>query len=329
MKSYKVFAVLALLAFGTASTAAQRVLLQAGAAEGAAGATCPVDPSKTVLDFSKVSNDCAAQANVCTTCVCALVGAFAPALAAGGIKFDAAAPESFPLAQAAGVLRSCAEDYIVAMMMAGVNVSALAELNNCGFGSAADVPACLSAEVTGINSANATVTATSRTDSDNLSGVTIPESSAATSSLRIATVQATPSGPVFTLAGQLDSASQLLQAMAASQDLVAAMSPEAAAQLKFLAADASKIDANPATEAVLAGLQNPINAPQLLTQMAPLNTAAPAGAAAPAAAAAAAATPAPAAAAPAAAPAPTSSAGAQGVAVMATAGAALLAALLL
>lgn len=95
--------------------------------------------------------------------MCALVGAFAPALAAGGIKFDAAAPESFPLAQAAGVLRSCAEESIVAMMMAGVNVSALAELNNCGFGSAADVPACLSAEVTGINSANATVTATSRT----------------------------------------------------------------------------------------------------------------------------------------------------------------------
>ncbi|WIA10939.1 hypothetical protein OEZ85_011103 [Tetradesmus obliquus] len=236
MKSYKVFAVLALLAFGTASTAAQRVLLQAGAAAGAAGATCPVDPSKTVLDFSKVSNDCAAQANVCTTCVCALVGAFAPALAAGGIKFDAAAPESFPLAQAAGVLRSCAEEYIVAMMMAGVNVSALAELNNCGFGSAADVPACLSAEVTGINSANATVTATSRTDSDNLSGVNIPESSAATSSLRIATVQATPSGPVFTLAGQLDSASQLLQAMAASQELTAAMSPEAAAQLSSMAA---------------------------------------------------------------------------------------------
>uniref|UniRef100_A0A383VLL5 Uncharacterized protein n=1 Tax=Tetradesmus obliquus TaxID=3088 RepID=A0A383VLL5_TETOB len=173
---------------------------------------------------------------------------------------------------------------------------------------------------------------------DDLSAVTIPQATAATSSLRIATVQATPSGPVFTLAGQLDSASQLLQAMAASQDLVAAMSPEAAAQLKSLAADASKIDANPATAGVLAGLENPIDGAQLLTQMAQHNTAAPAGAADAAAAAPAAATmPAPAAAAAAgtpaapaaAAPAPTSSAGAKGVAVMATAGAALLAALLL
>jgi hypothetical protein len=113
------------------------------------------------------------------------------------------------------------------------------------------------------------------------------------------------------------------------QDLVAAMSPEAVAQLNSLAADASKIDANPRTATLLAGLENPVNGAQLLTQMAQLNAEAPAAAvdtAAPAASQPEAAAPAPAAAA---APAPTSGAGAQGVAVMATAGAALLAALLL
>jgi pyruvate dehydrogenase E2 component (dihydrolipoamide acetyltransferase) len=114
-----------------------------------------------------------------------------------------------------------------------------------------------------------------------------------------------------------------------AQDLTAAMSPEAVAQLNSLAADASKIDANPAATTVLAGLENPVNGAQLLTQMAQLNADAPAAdnddddVAAPAAAASA---PAPAAAP---APAPANSAAAQGVAVMATAGAALLAALLL
>jgi hypothetical protein len=54
-------------------------------------------------------------------------------------------------------------------------------------------------------------------DDDDLEGVTVPAGSAAASALRVATVQATPAGPVFTLAGQLDSAGQLLQAMAASQ----------------------------------------------------------------------------------------------------------------
>jgi hypothetical protein len=52
---------------------------------------------------------------------------------------------------------------------------------------------------------------------DDLSAVSIPQATLAASALRVATVQATPAGPVFTLAGQLDSASQLLQAMAASQ----------------------------------------------------------------------------------------------------------------
>jgi hypothetical protein len=113
------------------------------------------------------------------------------------------------------------------------------------------------------------------------------------------------------------------------QDLVAAMSPEAVAQLHSLAADASKIDANPRTTTLLAGLENPINGAQLLTQMAQLNAEAPA-AAAPAAGAVSALAGGSAAAAPAAAaPAPANGAGAQGVAVMAIAGAALLAALLL
>jgi hypothetical protein len=103
---------------------------------------------------------------ICTTCVCALVSAFAPALAAGGVTFDAAAPEAFPLAQAAGIVRSCAEEYLVAMMMAGVDVSSLAELNNCGFASSTDVPSCLATEIHGVNTANGTaanVTASSRT----------------------------------------------------------------------------------------------------------------------------------------------------------------------
>jgi hypothetical protein len=98
--------------------------------------------------------------------VCALVSAFAPALAAGGVTYDAAAPEAFLLARAAGIVRSCAEEYLVAMMMAGVDVSSLAELNNCGFASATDVPTCLATEIQGFNTANGTaanVTASSRT----------------------------------------------------------------------------------------------------------------------------------------------------------------------
>jgi hypothetical protein len=61
MQNYKVLTVLVLLACGTASTAAQRLLLQAGVAAGAARTTCPIDPSKTVLDFSRVSNDCGGE----------------------------------------------------------------------------------------------------------------------------------------------------------------------------------------------------------------------------------------------------------------------------
>jgi hypothetical protein len=121
----------------------------------------------------------------------------------------------------------------------------------------------------------------------------------------------------------------LLLLLVVLQDLVAAMTPQAVAQLNSLAADASKIDANPATTTLLAGLENPVNGAQLLTQMAQLSAEAPA-AAAPAGGAVSAPAGGSAAAAPAAAaPAPANGAGAQGVAVMATAGAALLAALLL
>jgi hypothetical protein len=118
-------------------------------------------PWDCLLPLSPQTNT--GQSNVCTTCVCSVLSTFAPALAAGGVTFNAAAPESFPLAQAAGIMRACAEEYLVAMLMAGVNVSALAEINNCNFSSATDVPACLAAEAQAVNGANATVTATSRT----------------------------------------------------------------------------------------------------------------------------------------------------------------------
>jgi hypothetical protein len=61
MHSYKALALLALLACGTASAAAQRSLLQAGAPARAAVTTCPIDPSNTALNFSRVSTECAGR----------------------------------------------------------------------------------------------------------------------------------------------------------------------------------------------------------------------------------------------------------------------------
>jgi hypothetical protein len=49
---------------------------------------------------------------------------------------------------------------------------------------------------------------------------------AAAPALRVATVAAGPNGPSVTLAGQLNSVADLAAAMAASKELLAALSPE-------------------------------------------------------------------------------------------------------
>lgn len=102
---------------------------------------------------------------------------------------------------------------------------------------------------------------------DDLSNITLPAPGAGASTLRIATVQSTPAGPQFTLAGTLTSAGQLLKAMAASSELTSAMAPEQATQLQALAADPSKVDANPGTAAVLNALENPVDGVKLLSQV--------------------------------------------------------------
>jgi hypothetical protein len=71
-----------------------------------------------------------------------------------------------------------------------------------------------------------------------------------------------------------------LQAMAGSQELVAALAPATAEQLKSLAANGAAIDANPNTANILAGLANPIDAVALINNMAQLSAASPAAPAA-------------------------------------------------
>lgn len=86
-----------------------------------AAPTCPdVDPN---IDFSPVQRACASTSNICGECVCSLVRVFAPALSAGGVTYNAATPEAFPLDQASSIIRACSEQSLVSMLMAGVNVT--------------------------------------------------------------------------------------------------------------------------------------------------------------------------------------------------------------
>ncbi|KIZ01825.1 hypothetical protein MNEG_6138 [Monoraphidium neglectum] len=70
--------------------------------------------------------------------------------------------------------------------------------------------------------------------------------------LRVATVAAGPNGPSVTLAGQLNSVADLAAAMAASKELLAALSPEQAAALKAL--DPAKVTASPELVEYIAAL---------------------------------------------------------------------------
>jgi hypothetical protein len=54
-------------------------------------------------------------------------------LVAGGITFDPQDPSSFPLEKTAGIIRACSEQYISSMLMANINVTALAALNTCTY----------------------------------------------------------------------------------------------------------------------------------------------------------------------------------------------------
>jgi hypothetical protein len=70
-----------------------------------------------------------------------LVDVYRPALIAGGITFDPEDPTSFPLEASANILRACSEQYIVSMLMANVDVQALAGLTNCTY-TPDSVPRC-------------------------------------------------------------------------------------------------------------------------------------------------------------------------------------------
>lgn len=80
-------------------------------------------------------------ASICGACTCALVDVYRPALVAGGITFDPEDPTTFPLEATANILRACSEQYIVSMLMANVDVQALAGLTNCTYTSGS-VPRC-------------------------------------------------------------------------------------------------------------------------------------------------------------------------------------------
>lgn len=71
--------------------------------------------------------------DVCSACTCALVDAYRPALVAGGITFDPSNPASFPLEETANIIKACSEQYIAAMLMANINVDALAGLSSCTY----------------------------------------------------------------------------------------------------------------------------------------------------------------------------------------------------
>jgi len=117
------------------------------------------------------------NSTACSTCVCALLTAFSPALRAAGISYDATTPKSFPLDKASAVLRACTEQYLVAMMQADIELQTLSAVSDCRFTSEGDAPACFVQAVAGLASNSSSmalpgsaVSATDRigTDGDNL-----------------------------------------------------------------------------------------------------------------------------------------------------------------
>lgn len=52
---------------------------------------------------------------------------------AGGITFEPQDPSSFPLEQTTNIIRACSEQYIVSMLMANINVTALTALSSCTY----------------------------------------------------------------------------------------------------------------------------------------------------------------------------------------------------
>lgn len=71
--------------------------------------------------------------SICNSCTCALVDVYRPALVAGGVTFNPNDPSTFPLDKVAGIIRACSEQYVVSMLMANINVTALAALSSCTF----------------------------------------------------------------------------------------------------------------------------------------------------------------------------------------------------
>ncbi|GBF91299.1 hypothetical protein Rsub_03619 [Raphidocelis subcapitata] len=233
-------------------------------------AACPLDPATTPLSVGPVATGCAGggwvvcertrpdsptASDFCASCICSLVDAYAPAFAAAGVVANPAAPEAFPVERAAGIITGCTTAYASSLEAAGVNITAIAGLASCDFTNAATVPPCLVERVLALSAAVNSTVSPNATASDGTADA-VP--------LRIATVAASPAGPVITLAGQLNSVSDLVKAMLASDDLLAQLTPAQAEALRAL--DLAAIDASPELVEFVGGLTNPINVASVLSQ---------------------------------------------------------------
>ena len=148
-----------------ADDSAMNVTAAAGAAEDDSAAGCPI-PTTTALNFSGVAAGCDSSPGQCGPCTCALVEVFLPAFESERLLIsDAETPAAYNATKAAGLVATCATDFLPQMTAAGVNASAVAALQGCDYTSAATLPACLvtllSAPGGGANATNATTIAVS------------------------------------------------------------------------------------------------------------------------------------------------------------------------
>ncbi len=219
-------------------------------------------------------------ADFCSSCICALTGVYAPALAASGINLapDAAAG-NFPLDTATSIISACTAEFFAQMLLANVNTTALQGLTQCDYSSTAALPPCLNEQLAALTpattAANTSVTASARADDPATATTAAP-------TLRVATVLPTATGAQITLAGQLDSAEQLLTAMAASTDLRAALPVAKLQALDTLAESATTFQDDPAVAQLLSTITaDPFSAESIIDGLTPIaanaqGTAAPA-----------------------------------------------------
>ncbi|KAL4855551.1 hypothetical protein ACK3TF_003885 [Chlorella vulgaris] len=99
-------------------------------------AACPISASvASRLDFKPAAAACKTGPNLCTACICALVDAFAPALAATPVD-----PATVTRDSANALLNACAPTFLGPLSRAGVSLSALLNVQNCD---ANNLPPCI------------------------------------------------------------------------------------------------------------------------------------------------------------------------------------------